>query len=300
MTADAVLYEVKLRVIQEYEAPALSGRYLMRLTPLSLPDEQEVILSALTITPEPEDRRDFRDFFENAAVEAAFTEPHDHIEFAVIARIRRQAAPRRVEGSSLLSALPQEVANFHSLDPFAPHHFLSTSPKVPALPELTEYARQFLKPNSTVLDIAEELGKALHRDLKFDAEATLVDTPVAEAFEKRHGVCQDFSHIMIGCLRSMGIPASYVSGFLRTIPPEGKPRLEGADAMHAWVRIWCGASAGWAEYDPTNAMFANADHIVISRGRDYFDVVPVKGVLRTAGAQKSEHFVDMVQVESGA
>lgn len=300
MTGDAVLYDVRLRVVQEYENVALSGRHIMRLAPLSLPDEQDVIVSSLTITPAPSDRQDFRDFFGNTAVVTAFTAPHDQIEFDVTARVRRRTAPQRTACSSPLSALPMELDSIHSLDPASPHHFLARSPKVPVLRELAEYARQFADPDKTVQDIAEELGLALHRDMKFDAKATDVDTPIAEAFEKRHGVCQDFTHIMIGCLRSLGISAGYVSGFLRTIPPEGKPRLEGADAMHAWVRIWCGASAGWAEYDPTNAIFANADHIVIARGRDYFDVAPVKGILRTAGAQKSEHFVDMVQVEAGA
>ena len=298
MSDETVLYDVKLKVIQEYSDPALSGRHLMRLVPLSLPGEQDVIVSTLTITPEPEDRRGFRDFFGNAAVGTSFANPHDQIEFDVAARVRRQTAPRRVDESCLLSALPMELASIRTLTADSPHHFLGPSPKVPALPELADYASPLATPDRPVQEIAEALGEMLHRDMKFDAEATEVDTPIWEAFEKRHGVCQDFSHIMIGCLRSLGIPAGYVSGFLRTIPPEGKPRLEGADAMHAWVRIWCGANAGWAEYDPTNAMFANADHIVIARGRDYFDVAPVKGVLRTAGAQKSEHFVDMIAVEN--
>ena len=138
----------------------------------------------------------------------------------------------------------------------------------------------------------------MHSDMKFDAKATDVDTPIADAFANRHGVCQDFSQIMICALRSIGVPAGYVSGFLRTIPPEGKPRLQGADAMHAWVRVRCGGKGGWAEYDPTNAIFAGADHVVIARGRDYSDVAPVKGILRTSGKQSSKHAVDMVLVET--
>jgi transglutaminase-like putative cysteine protease len=101
---------------------------------------------------------------------------------------------------------------------------------------------------------------------------------------------------MISCLRGIGIPAGYVSGYLRTDPPQGKPRLAGADAMHAWVRAWCGPDLGWIEYDPTNARFALADHIIIARGRDYSDVAPVKGVLRTAGAQQGKHAVDVIPV----
>jgi transglutaminase-like putative cysteine protease len=101
---------------------------------------------------------------------------------------------------------------------------------------------------------------------------------------------------MISCLRGVGIPAGYVSGFLRTIPPEGKPRLEGADAMHAWVRAWCGEEMGWIEFDPTNAVLAGEDHIVIARARDYFDVAPVRGVTRSAGAHTSSQAVDVVPV----
>jgi transglutaminase-like putative cysteine protease len=138
------------------------------------------------------------------------------------------------------------------------------------------------------------LGEALHEELRFDADATTVDTPVEEAFTARHGVCQDFAHIMIGCLREVGIPAAYVSGFLRTEPPPGCERLEGADAMHAWVRAWCGPTLGWVEYDPTNGVTVANDHIVVAHGRDYSDVAPVRGVLRTAGAQQSAQYVDVI------
>ncbi len=130
--------------------------------------------------------------------------------------------------------------------------------------------------------------------MSYDPDATEVDTPMADAFMARHGVCQDFSHIMISGLRSLGIPAGYVSGFLRTMPPPGKPRLEGADAMHAWVRAWCGADAGWIEYDPTNAISAGQDHIVVARGRDYSDVSPIKGVLRASGRQHTDLSVDVI------
>ncbi|WP_034007179.1 transglutaminase-like domain-containing protein, partial [Pseudomonas aeruginosa] len=124
-----------------------------------------------------------------------------------------------------------------------------------------------------------------------------VDTPVAEAFDMRAGVCQDFSHIMIAGLRGLGIPAGYVSGFLRTIPPAGKERLEGADATHAWVRVWCGLQLGWQEFDPTNAIPAGNDHITISHGRDYGDVSPISGVLKTSGAHEATQAVDVIPLD---
>ena len=123
-----------------------------------------------------------------------------------------------------------------------------------------------------------------------------METPMIEAFERREGVCQDFTHIMISCLRGIGIPAGYVSGYLRTIPPPGKERLEGADAMHAWVRAWCGNEMGWVEFDPTNNAMTGEDHIVIARARDYFDVAPVKGITRSAGEHTTSQAVDVVPV----
>ena len=145
----------------------------------------------------------------------------------------------------------------------------------------------------TTLAIVRALSDALHRHMAFDAEATTVDTAPAEAFRERRGVCQDFTHIMIAGLRGIGIPARYVSGVLRTDPPPGGERLEGADAMHAWVSAWCGNETGWVEFDPTNAVAAGSDHIVIGYGRDYSDVAPVRGVLRSSGAQKSSQAVDV-------
>ena len=149
----------------------------------------------------------------------------------------------------------------------------------------------------TACEAVLAVGRALHAEMRFDAEATEVDTTPREAFDARHGVCQDFTHVMIACLRGIGIPAGYVSGFLRTRPPPGKPRLEGADAMHAWVRAWCGREMGWIAYDPTNAMPEGEDHIVAARGRDYSDVAPVRGVTRSAGGHETTQAVDVIPLE---
>jgi transglutaminase-like putative cysteine protease len=162
---------------------------------------------------------------------------------------------------------------------------------------MADYANGQVADGMTVREVVQAIGTGLHADLTYDPEATNVETPPAEAFARRHGVCQDFAQIMIGCLRGIGVPAGYVSGFLRTEPPPGKPRLEGADAMHAWVRAWCGWEAGWIEFDPTNAVVVAADHVVIARGRDYGDVSPVRGILRIAGGQTSEQSVDVVPVK---
>ena len=194
------------------------------------------------------------------------------------------------------AALAGDAAAIRSLAPDAPHHFLAASPRLPEEPEFRDYAHAALPPGAGAAEAVEAVGLALNRDMAFDAGATEVDTPALEAFRRRRGVCQDFTHAMIACLRALGIPAGYVSGFLRTVPPPGRPRLQGADAMHAWVRAWCGRDAGWVEYDPTNACLAGDGHVTVARGRDYSDVAPVKGVLRSAGSQTSRHEVTMTPV----
>ena len=296
--AAPMLYDIGLHITQNYNSPAVGARQVVRIVPPTLPGEQDVIVSSLSVDPIPDERRDRTDFFGNGVVEVAYNGAQEHIDYRVTARVRRQSPPPRLQLSPTIAGLVTELSRLRSLDADSPHHFVPSSPRVPAVSALAEYARDVAPANGSALYVVEKLGLALNKDMRFDPKATTVDTPVAEAFAARHGVCQDFSHIMIGCLRAVGIPAGYVSGFLRTIPPEGKPRLQGADAMHAWVRAWCGVEVGWVEYDPTNAAFSGTDHIIIARGRDYSDVAPVKGVLRTSGLQDADHAVDVVEVET--
>jgi transglutaminase-like putative cysteine protease len=291
-------YDIGMTIAYEYDQPAVAGRHILRLLPADLPGVQRRITGALSIAPEPSERRALVDFFGNAGVEVAFRRAHDEILFRVAARVERIAEPPGLDISPALDRLADEIADYRGLDPDAPHHFLGPSPRTAPAPEMTAYARAQLVPGMTTADAVRAVGLALHRDMRFDPDATTVDTPPAEAFARRHGVCQDFAQVMVACLRGVGIPAGYVSGFLRTDPPPGQPRLEGADAMHAWVRAWCGREAGWIEYDPTNALLAGVDHILVARGRDYGDVAPVKGVLRIAGEQKSEQAVDVVPVSA--
>ena len=288
-----MLYDIGLRITYSYEAPAAGGRHILYMTPADLPGRQRAITSLLEIAPAPDERIARMDFYGNTLVEAAFRAPHASIEFRLRSRVERLDDARRDDRSTSLESLRREIAAIRSLTPNAPHHFLADSPRVRVLPEFGGYARSQLAPGTTVFAAVEAIGKAIDRDMKFDPGATDAHTPPEKAFAARHGVCQDFSHIMIACLRSIGIPASYVSGFLRTDPPPGQPRLEGVDAMHAWVRAWCGAGMGWVEYDPTNGIFAGSDHIVVAYGRDYGDVAPVRGVIRTSGGQTSAQAVDV-------
>jgi len=292
-----MLYDIRLTITYEYDLPVAGGRQLLRICPRDLPGAQTVHQLKMEITPVPSERLTMVDFFGNSATHISFREAHDRFALSVRARVDRLAEPPILDISPPLPGLHEEILACHSLDPDSPHHFLGESPRIRPTSEMTAYTVQKVAGSGTAMEAVAALCHALHADLTFDPEATTVETRPEEAFERRHGVCQDFAQIMIACLRGIGIPAAYVSGFLRTVPPKGQARLEGADAMHAWVRAWCGMEAGWIEFDPTNPLLVGADHIVIARGRDYGDVSPVAGVLRTAGSQETEQAVDVIALD---
>jgi len=289
-----VLYDLNLEISYRYASPANAGQHALRLLPATIPEEQRLLAGKIHLLPGPTERHDRIDFFGNAVTDVAYRKPHSELSFKLKARIDRTAMPEGLDISPPLNLLAKELCSIRSMAPQEPVHFLTASPRLPLDPAFAVYAEEHVSQTMSAVAAVEAIGKVLNADLKFDADATTVDTPALEAFERRHGVCQDFSHIMIACLRSLGIPAGYVSGFLRTTPPKGQARLEGADAMHAWIRAWCGVDVGWIEYDPTNALRVGQDHIVVARGRDYGDVAPVKGVLHTAGGQTTSHKVDVI------
>jgi transglutaminase-like putative cysteine protease len=292
-----MLYDIGLRITYSYDRSAAGGRHLLRLMPSSLAGQQRLLRSKLTVSPAPAERSDMIDFFGNHGTEIIFRDAHDEIEFRVEARVERFAEPAGFDISPRLPQLAEELSEYRGLEPESPLHFLWTSPRTAPTPEMTAYALAQVDEGATTLGAMTAIGHALYRDMEFDSEATTVETLAREAFERRRGVCQDFAQIMIAMLRGVGVPAGYVSGFLRTNPPAGQARLEGADAMHAWVRAWCGREMGWVEFDPTNDVVVSLDHIVIARGRDYGDVSPVRGILRISGDQTTEQAVDVIPVE---
>lgn len=179
----------------------------------------------------------------------------------------------------------------------SPASYLFASPLADAAPEIAQWAQVLLAEDMPVIAAGSALMAAIHREFAYDSGATLPDTPVLEAFRARHGVCQDFAHVMIVAARAHGIPAAYVSGYLRTRPPPGMQRLVGADAMHAWAALWCGEELGWVGFDPTNDIFTTTDHIFVAMGRDYGDVAPLDGVFRGGSQQTMFFSVDVAPVE---
>lgn len=291
-----MLYDLSLAIGYDYDTPASGARHVLRVLPLSIAGRQRLIAGSVSVTPEPDEKASFTDFYGNPATSIMYRSPHGALEIRMQARVQVELPEPVADLSPLVGRLREELDTVWSLDGHSPHHFAGPSPRLADNTEIAAYARATVGPGQTAREAAYAICRRIHADFKYDPEATTVDSTPLEAFRMKRGVCQDFSHVMIVALRSLGIPAGYVSGFLRTIPPPGKERLEGADAMHAWVRVWCGESLGYVELDPTNDMPAGSDHIVVAYGRDYSDVAPVIGVLKSYGSHSTSQAVDVVPV----
>ncbi|AWI90114.1 transglutaminase [Methylobacterium sp. DM1] len=298
-----MIYSLRHLTTYRYARTVRFARCNLRLRPRD-GEGQRVLERALHVTPEPTRRLERRDFFGLDTLTLTLDEPHR--EFAVEAASRvavERAAPPPPESGLAWERVRDAALTLPSLGSDAPAHFQFPSQRVPLIAEVTDYARKSFSPGRSALSGAVELMHRIRDDFRFDAKATTVSTPLAEAFTLRAGVCQDFAHVMIAGLRGLGLPAAYVSGYLRTRPPPGRPRLRGADASHAWVALWCGPDAGeggWIGLDPTNACIVRDDHIVVARARDYADVAPIDGIVASAGAQKLTVEVDVIPEDEAA
>ena len=192
-----------------------------------------------------------------------------------------------------LASIARMARDSRDVSAASPANYLYPSPMIALDPAIADWCAASLDPTRGCLDAALDLACRIQRDFTYDPDATKTETPPAEAFAKRGGVCQDFAQIMISGLRSAGLPAAYVSGYLRTLPPPGQARLVGADATHAWVLLWCGYDLGWVGVDPTNGIWMAGDHIVTAIGRDYSEVAPIDGIFLGSGARTMKVSVDV-------
>ena len=280
-----MIYDVRQTTTCAYASPVAHARHVLRLTPIHR-DGQRVHVSALQIVPEPLHRREGQDFFGNRLTWIEIEEPHKTLTVKLAARVTVYAA---VEPPPLTTpaweAVREEAFATTDIGPLSPAHFLFRSRMVSLDPEIRDYTRASFSAGRPVLDAAVELMNRLKTDIAYEIGATTVTTTPPMSFALRRGVCQDFAHIMISGLRGIGLPAAYVSGYLRSAPRDDATRLQGADAMHAWVLVWCGSQAGWIGLDPTNAIVASDEHVVLAVGRDYTDVAPMDGVIFGSGGQ---------------
>jgi transglutaminase-like putative cysteine protease len=245
----------------------------------------------LKVAPHPIDLTSRFDYFGNKQHLFTLREPHHELTITSRSVVRRDEPVLPMAGlTPTCDEIPDLVDEAVLDDDFTLAQFLHASPLVPLLPEACALADEFgrdLDPGTSVMDWLTIVGERFCQAFTFDREATRISTPLAEVIVERRGVCQDFAHLLISCLRQRGLPAAYVSGYLLTKPPMGQPRLVGADASHAWVSTYI-PGTGWVDYDPTNACYVGKDHIVIARGRDFFDVSPVKGLFSGGGGQTLE------------
>jgi transglutaminase-like putative cysteine protease len=291
-----MIYDIRQTTTCTYASPAANARHVLRLTPIGRP-RQNVRVASLQIAPEPSQRREGQDFFGNRLTWLAFEQPHDRLTIKVSARVAidELAIPDAL-ATPAFEREREAVSATADLGPMSPAHFLFPSRMVSLDPEIHDYARQSFAPGRPVLDGAIDLMRRIKADMVYDTKATTVTTTAPMSFALRRGVCQDFAHIMISGLRGIGLPAAYVSGYLRTAPRQGFAGLVGADAMHAWVLVWCGASTGWIGLDPTNAVLASDDHVTLAVGRDYSDVAPIDGVIVASGRQRIDVAVNVIPV----
>jgi transglutaminase-like putative cysteine protease len=292
-----VIYDIRHVTTYNYESPVSFARCTLRLVP-SAGDGQEVLSHSVDIRPRPADHATRRDFFgietESVLIETA------HRSLRIDSRSRvvvSRHAPDRTADSPAWEKVREAAFASTSLGPTAPIGYAFASPLVPIQQAVTDYAAVSFAENAGIFSGAVDLMHRIRTGFKYDPKATVISTPLKEVFEKRHGVCQDFAHVMIAGLRGLGLAAAYVSGYLRTYPPPGKPRLQGADATHAWVSVWCGEAMGWIGFDPTNDLLIANDHIVLAVGRDFSDVSPVDGVIVGSRRQKLSVAVDVLPVE---
>jgi transglutaminase-like putative cysteine protease len=236
------------------------------------------------------------DFFGNTVTSFTLPESHSRLSVEATSELEVHAlTPPPFTESPAWETVRDTVAGDHSQEGLEAYQFVFDSIRVSAKPELAAYARASFPPGRPLLEAVIDLADRIHHDFRFDAKATEVTTPVETFFEKRRGVCQDFSHLQIACMRSLGLPARYVSGYLRTRPPAGRPRLVGSDASHAWCSAWC-PGFGWVDFDPTNNCVPSDGHITLAWGRDYSDVSPIRGVLLGGAKHTLKVGVDVMPI----
>jgi transglutaminase-like putative cysteine protease len=292
-----VIYKTRHLTAYSYASPVVSAKLVLRVTPREELG-QHCIEHGLNILPFPVSVAVEHDFYGNVANVVIIDTPHTElsIEATSLVEVTHEKTPS-ISGLKW-ETVANEALSRRDLSAAAPAHFLFSSPRVEITADVTRYARDSFRQGRGIFDASRELIRRIKNDFAYEPEATEISTPLARAFSERRGVCQDFAHIMIAGMRGLGLPAAYVSGYIRTVPPPGKKRLEGADATHAWVSVWCGSNNGWVGFDPTNAIDVATDHIALAVGRDFSDVSPVYGVFVGSGANELEVEVDVIPVAS--
>jgi transglutaminase-like putative cysteine protease len=294
-----MIYRVTHTTTYAYSQPVSLCHNLLHLTPRATA-RQRCITNSMEVAPRPAIESFHSDFFGNAAAFLTIQEPHRRL--TVTARCLIEVTPSTPpvpEDTPPWEEVRASLPSSRDRDGLEAAQFVFDSAYIKASAELTAYVLPSFPPDRPLLDAVLDLTERIHTDFRYDPTATTVATPLADVLANRRGVCQDFAHLQIGCLRSLGLAARYVSGYLLTQPPPGQPRLVGADASHAWPSVYC-PGHGWLDVDPTNNQIPSEKHITLAWGRDYDDVSPVKGVILGGGEHGVSVAVDVIPADGGS
>ena len=291
------LLSVSHRTTYHYSTPVETAQHLATIRPLACA-WQRVVAHTERIEPAPSYLHSRIDAFGNDVLYFALDAPHERLQ--MISETTVQLTPRWSDLDPDATPAWEEVADslrFRAGGACHPQvEFCFASPNIALKPALRDYALRSFRPGKPIVAGAIDLMHRIHADFDYKPSATMFDTPAERAFDMKSGVCQDFAKVMIGCLRALGLPARYVSGYLRNDPPPGQPRLIGADASHAWVSVHCPQS-GWIDLDPTNDVLADMDHVTLAIGRDYSDVSLLRGMILGGGAHRVDVAVSVLAHE---
>jgi len=291
-------YRISHRTEYHYAEPVDAGHNEARLLPRAVP-RQMATASALEIQPRPSDYRERLDYFGNRVASFSIDEPHRSLTVTATSEVTVELRSGRLdlfEGESWETSrgILMQSSDAEAL---LARDFALDSPLVAVQAGLQNYAADSFPRGRSLLESVHDLMERIHRDFRYDPEFTTLSTPLEQVLEHRRGVCQDFAHLAIGCIRSQGLAARYVSGYIETLPPPGKPRLVGADASHAWFSVFV-PGGGWVDFDPTNNQVPETQHITVAWGRDYSDVTPLKGIIFGGGKMSMKVAVDVLNLDT--
>ncbi|MBI1374757.1 MAG: transglutaminase family protein [Phycisphaera sp.] len=294
-------YRIRHTTEYQYTEAVSTCQNLVHLTPRDLPS-QRCHRFSLTVQPGPATVQAYNDYFGNGVSVFAIYQPHDKLTITADSEVEvfdadAPTLPVTQPWELVRNAVWAETTEDTKPEAIEAEQYLFDSEFVTTGPEFAEYARFSFTPNRPIGDAAMHLTRRIHREFKYAPKTTTLATSVKEVMKEKRGVCQDFAHLQIACLRSLGLPARYVSGYLRTDPPPGKPRMVGADASHAWVSVHCN-EAGWIDFDPTNGCIRSSRHVVLAWGRDYADVSPIRGAILGGGEHELLVSVDVSPAEA--
>ncbi len=294
-----IIYEVSHRTTYRYSIPVSFSHHLIHLSPRACA-RQTCHRTALIVLPTPTHHAQAIDYFGNPT--SYITLQHKHKELILHSRsvieVVPPASPDPLRSPPWDQIYPRLFHDTSDEGLEALQYAFETS-KTRVNDAILAYARDSFPPGRPMLDGVIELTRRIYRDFRYDPTATTVSTPVEEVFEARRGVCQDFAHLQLACLRALRLPARYVSGYLLTRPAEGKEKLIGADASHAWLSVWS-PGQGWIDVDPTNDMVVSVEHATVAWGRDYGDVSPVSGAIFGGGKHTVDVAVDVSPIDRDA